>query len=69
VSSEFSRHGFSSRYGKNRADAVHHLLDPIVVAGPWVLVGSVVLSGVRAALRHRTGDGDPAPPTATDGAR
>jgi hypothetical protein len=53
VVSEFSRHGISSRYGKRRADAGHHLLDPIIVAGPWVLVGSLVVAGVKAVRRRR----------------
>ncbi|OLF19141.1 hypothetical protein [Actinophytocola xanthii] len=53
VLSEFSRHGFSSRFGKKRADAGHHLLDPVIVAGPWVLAGGLAYSGVRAALRRR----------------
>ena len=57
VRSEFSRHGISSRYGKKRADAGHHLLDPIIVVGPWVLAGGLVLSGVKAALRRRHKDG------------
>jgi len=53
VLSEFSRHGISSRLGKKRADVKHHLLDPIIVAGPWVLVGSLGFSAVRALLRRR----------------
>lgn len=57
VTSEFSRRGISSRYGKKRADAGHHLLDPVIVAGPWVLAGGLVLSGVKAALRRRHKDG------------
>jgi hypothetical protein len=53
VLSEFSRHGISSRIGKKRADVGHHLLDPIIVAGPWVLVGGLVYSAVRAVVRGR----------------
>jgi hypothetical protein len=53
VLSEFSRHGFSSRFGKKRADVGHHLIDPVIVAGPWVLVGGLAFSGLRAALRRR----------------
>jgi len=53
VTSEFSRHGFASRYGKKRADAGHHLLDPVIVAGPWVLVGGLVVAGVKAVRRRR----------------
>ncbi len=63
VTSEFSRHGISSRYGKKRADVGHHLLDPLVVAGPWVLAGGLVYSAVKAALRRR----DPVSRTAKGG--
>lgn len=52
VLSEFSRHGVSSRVGQKRADVGHQLLDPIIVAGPWVVVGGVVLSAVRKVLRR-----------------
>ncbi|MEU4674520.1 hypothetical protein AB0F91_42825 [Amycolatopsis sp. NPDC023774] len=51
--SEFSRHGFSSRVGKKRADVKHHLLDPIIVAGPWVLAGGLVIAGIRKILGRR----------------
>ncbi len=57
VASEFSRHGLSSRYGKKRADAGHHLLDPVIVAGPWVLVGGLAVAVVRRALRAKGGAG------------
>jgi hypothetical protein len=53
IASEFSRHGISSRYGKKRADTGHHLLDPVIVAGPWVLVCGLIVAGVKALLRHR----------------
>src|ERR687885_2194800 len=39
VLSEFSRHGFSSRFGRGRADVKHQALDPLIVAGPWLLAG------------------------------
>lgn len=51
VVSEFARHGISSRYGKKRADAGHHLLDPIIVAGPWVLAGGLAIAVVRRRAR------------------
>jgi hypothetical protein len=54
VLSEFTRHGVSSRFGKKRADAKHHFLDPIIVAGPWVLAGYVVVSAFRAVTRRRS---------------
>jgi hypothetical protein len=53
VLSEFRRHGISSRIGKKRADVKHLWLDPIIVAGPWVLAGGLAFSAVRAAARRR----------------
>ncbi|WP_290061331.1 hypothetical protein [Amycolatopsis solani] len=53
VLSEFRRHGLSSRLGKKRADVKHQVLDPIVVAGPWVLAGGLAFSAVRKLLRGR----------------
>ncbi|MFC4855800.1 hypothetical protein [Actinophytocola glycyrrhizae] len=53
VSSEFSHHGISSRVGKKRADVGHHLLDPVIVAGPWVLAGGLAFSAARTVLRRR----------------
>jgi hypothetical protein len=41
VLSEFTHHGLASRRGQGRADVRHHLLDPIIVAAPWVLGGAV----------------------------
>ncbi|WP_205475053.1 hypothetical protein [Nocardioides sp. SYSU D00038] len=45
---ELTGHGLSSRRG--RVDARHHVVDPVVVAGPWVLAG---WAGWRAARRLR----------------
>lgn len=50
VLSELSHRGFSSRFGKKRADLRHVWLDPIIVAGPWVLAGVAVYRLIR---RHR----------------
>jgi hypothetical protein len=55
VLSEISRHGFSSRVGRNRADLAHQTLDPFIVAGPWVLAGIVTYRlGKRVARAWRT---------------
>ncbi|GEO94508.1 hypothetical protein [Kocuria turfanensis] len=53
VLSEFSRHGLSSRRGSTRADLSHTWLDPVVVAGPWVLAGGAAVAAGRALLRRR----------------
>ncbi|MCU1639000.1 MAG: hypothetical protein JWL94_1647 [Microbacteriaceae bacterium] len=48
IRSELTHHGISSRIGKKRADLSHLWIDPIIVAGPWVIAGWVVLSALRA---------------------
>ncbi len=53
VRSELTHHGFASRAGRKRADVNHQWLDPIIVAGPWVLAGAGVLSTIRAVRRRR----------------
>lgn len=50
VLSEFRRHGIRSRFGRGRIDMKHAWLDPIIVAGPWVLL---VLVGVLVVRRLR----------------
>jgi len=52
VASEFSRHGISSRFGRGRADLVHQPLDPIIVAGPWVLAAGAAYVGLWAVRRR-----------------
>jgi hypothetical protein len=51
VLSEFTHHGLRSRFGQRRADLSHQWMDPIIVAGPWVLAAAGVYAGVRALLR------------------
>jgi hypothetical protein len=54
--SEFTHHGVSSRFGHNRADVRHQLLDPIIVAAPWVLTGGfacLVLKRLATGRRNR----------------
>lgn len=48
--SERRRHGLSSRLRSPRADVRHQWLDPLLVAGPWVLAAWVA---VRAVARVR----------------
>ncbi len=48
--SEFTRGGLRSRRG--RSDARHHLLDPVVVAGPWIAAAGAAVLGVRTVTRR-----------------
>jgi hypothetical protein len=50
--------GLASRRAGRRADVRHQVLDPLVVAGPWVLSGVVTARAVRRALRR----GEPSKP-------
>ncbi|MEU7971834.1 hypothetical protein AB0B48_07310 [Micromonospora sp. NPDC049089] len=47
VLSEFTHHGLSSRLSGNRVDRVHHPLDPVLVAAPWVLAAGVAYLALR----------------------
>jgi len=51
--SEITGHGLRSRTAGRRADVLHHPLDPIVVAGPWLLGAWVASRVVRAVTRRR----------------
>ncbi|SDO20339.1 hypothetical protein [Geodermatophilus sp. DSM 45219] len=49
VRGELAHGGLRSRRG--RSDARHHLIDPVVVAGPWVAGAAVTYTGVRRVVR------------------
>jgi len=53
VLSEFSRHGISSRAGQGRADVKHQWIDPLIVAGPWVLAAGGLAAVALRILRKR----------------
>ncbi|OWP22692.1 hypothetical protein CBF90_05390 [Microbacterium sp. AISO3] len=53
VLSEARRHPIRSRFGRGRVDQRHTWLDPLLVAGPWVLAGWVVIRIVGRAFRRR----------------
>jgi hypothetical protein len=55
ILSEPSHRGISSRFGQKRADLNHIWIDPIVVAGPWILAGGLVFTAVRTLSRRRVG--------------
>lgn len=51
IRSELTHHGLRSRLGQGRADVLHHALDPVIVAGPWIIAGVVVAKAVGSGLR------------------
>ncbi|SDQ41310.1 hypothetical protein [Quadrisphaera sp. DSM 44207] len=53
VLSELRRHGVASRVGRGRADVRHQALDPVLVAGPWLLAGGLGYAAVRALVGSR----------------
>ncbi|MCS5732830.1 hypothetical protein [Herbiconiux daphne] len=58
ILSEGRRHGLSSRRGSKRVDNRHTWIDPILIAGPWVVTGIVAVRVVgKAAARMRRGGG------------
>ena len=56
VIAELKHHGVRSRFGAGRADVKHQWLDPIIVAGPWVLAGVVTVRGTRRVVRFARGE-------------
>jgi hypothetical protein len=52
VLNEFESHGASSRIGKNRTDTLHPLLDPVIVAGPWIAVATLAYKGGKSAIQY-----------------
>src|SRR4051794_4135962 len=55
IVAEFTHHGFASRYGKKRVDVAHHWLDPVIVAGPWLVAGALLVSGIKGLRRVVSG--------------
>jgi hypothetical protein len=53
IRSEFTHHGFSSRFGTKRADRTHIWIDPILVGGPYLVFGGGAIAAVRWLMRHR----------------
>jgi hypothetical protein len=53
IRSEFTNHGIASRRGQKRADLAHQALDPIIVAGPWLVAGAVAFSVVKRLAGRR----------------
>jgi hypothetical protein len=55
VRAEFSHHGISSRLGKKRTDVKHHVLDPFIVAGPWLAGLGIARLAKKAVGKCRAG--------------
>lgn len=51
VAAEVTHHGLASRLRSSRTDTRHQLLDPVVVAGPWVAAAAGAVLGARALVR------------------
>ncbi|SDQ89583.1 hypothetical protein [Microbacterium sp. cf332] len=52
VLAETRRHPIRSRIGRGRVDLRHTWMDPLIVAGPWILAGWAVIGIARRALRR-----------------
>jgi hypothetical protein len=55
VLSEFTHHGITSRIGTKRTDLVHQSLDPVIVAGPWIVAAGAAFGGVKTLVRALRG--------------
>lgn len=53
VRAELTRHGMTARRDSSRSDPRHHWMDPVLVAGPWVVGGVAVVLGLRRLVRGR----------------
>lgn len=53
VKTERTHHGFKSRIGTTRVDKSHCWLDPILIAGPWLLAAGLLLKAGRRLTRRR----------------
>lgn len=53
IGSELPGKGFASRRTGNRVDVNHSWMDPVVVAGPWVLLAGLGAAGVLRTFRGR----------------
>jgi hypothetical protein len=51
IRSELTHHGIQSRLGRKRADLAHIWMDPIIVAGPWILGGEAIAVLLSKAVK------------------
>jgi hypothetical protein len=54
VKGELTHDGWSSRVGTGRSDVRHHVLDPVLVAGPWLAAAGALVVGGRRLVRALT---------------
>jgi hypothetical protein len=52
IRSEVTHHGWSSRVGTTRVDRSHTWLDPLIVAGPWVMAAALLAKVGRALFKR-----------------
>ena len=55
VRGELTRHGLTSRLGQHRSDLLHQMVDPIIVAAPWLLGTGVAYAIVRRLVTKAAG--------------
>jgi hypothetical protein len=55
IRGELSHHGWRSRVGRSRVDLKHAWLDPLIVVGPWLVVGALAVSATSKALSGTRG--------------
>lgn len=53
IKSELTHKGYASRVGTTRVDKSHTWMDPLIVAGPWVLSGALAVKAGRALRKRR----------------
>jgi hypothetical protein len=57
IRAELTHGGVRSRWGRNRVDVAHQWMDPVLVAGPWVIGGVAAVRLARGAARRVRGHG------------
>ncbi|WP_374199145.1 hypothetical protein [Actinotalea ferrariae] len=64
IKAEITHHGLSSRTAGKRVDVGHQALDPVIVAGPWIVAAGLTILGADA-LRRRIDARTARPTTST----
>jgi hypothetical protein len=53
IKGEVTHNGFKARAGTTRVDNSHTWMDPIIVAGPWVLACALIVNTIRRLRKRR----------------